>query len=395
MTSRGKMGGALPTILAGLLFLVSPTSPREASTQEAGSGESPADAAPYPLPPDGYQVFTGTGETSSITAVIAAARETEVLLLGEMHDDRVGHAVQYELFRALLDADGRDAQARSLGDPDTGEPPAIDASVVLSLEMFERDVQYVLDEYLAGLISGDHLLESARPWPFYEEDYRPLVELARLRGTRVVAANAPRRYVNMVTRGGPSALDALSAQARQTLPPLPYAAPSAAYRAKFDEAMTGHTETPAAATAPRHGVYAQALWDAGMAYSIAESLMREPSAPVVHLVGSFHVSWGVGLPEHLLRYRPGTRMVTVVMQPASDRGALPESLRGMADFVVLTDSAHVRPRPDMSATSSTNGWSERIVSLGASTTGRCSRWARAGWWWAGRFRSGVEAGRVS
>jgi hypothetical protein len=109
--------------------------------------------------------------------------------------------------------------------------------VVLSLEMFERDVQYILDEYLAGLITEDQFLESARPWERYRTDYRPMVEFARAHGIPVVAANAPRRYVNRVTRLGPSSLEALSPAARRFLPELPYPGPSEAYRAEWDALM--------------------------------------------------------------------------------------------------------------------------------------------------------------
>src|SRR3954467_8455063 len=68
------------------------------------------------------------------------------------------------------------------------------------MEMFERDVQIVLDEYLSDLITEQHFLASSRPWGNYKTDYRPLVELAKEKHLDVIAANAPRRYVNMVSR---------------------------------------------------------------------------------------------------------------------------------------------------------------------------------------------------
>ena len=76
--------------------------------------------------------------------------------------------------------------------------------------MFESDVQFVLDEYMKGLISEEHFLESARSWKNYESDYRELIEFSKERGMPVIAANAPRRYVNMVHRLGKGALLSLS-----------------------------------------------------------------------------------------------------------------------------------------------------------------------------------------
>ena len=63
-------------------------------------------------------------------------------------------------------------------------------------------------------------LRSVRPlatYPTAVRDGRVFVQLP------VVAANAPRRYVNLVGREGAAALERLSAEARRHLPPLPYA----------------------------------------------------------------------------------------------------------------------------------------------------------------------------
>ena len=189
-------------------------------------------------------------------------------------------------------------------------------AVALSLEMFERDVQYVVDEYLQDLITEDQFQKSSRPWSEYETDYRPLIELAKQEGLAVIAANAPRRYANRVTREGRDALEDLSPKALATLPPLPYGMPSAEYEAQWRMAMVEAMEdmrercpppampqaepqdserrtmpmmSHATASNPLH---AQALWDASMAYSISEHLIRWPDNLVLHMVGSFHVERG-------------------------------------------------------------------------------------------------------
>ena len=156
----------------------------------AGQGplETPAPAAAVqPEIRDGrdYRVYDRSGNPSSLEAVVAASLSDEVLLVGEEHDDMIGHAFQTRLLEVVLDR--------------IAAPSAAGRDVVLSLEMFERDVQYIVDEYLSGEISEDHFLRSSRPWPDYEGRYRPAVEVARERGVPLVAANAPRRYVSRVT----------------------------------------------------------------------------------------------------------------------------------------------------------------------------------------------------
>jgi uncharacterized iron-regulated protein len=273
-----------------------------------------------------YRVYDRDGHASSLSSIMDAAASADVLLVGEEHDDFVGHRVELELLTRALD--------RYV--PLDASPTR---SVVLSLEMFEQDVQYVVDEYLQGLITEEHFVESARAWNDYSVYYRPLVEAAKARAVPVVAANAPRRYVNRVSNEGPESLWALSAQARSYLPPLPYPGPSAAYRAQFDSAMSeGMDSAQAHAHAVSdNAIYAQALWDASMGYAIAGALMQNTGALVIHVVGSFHVARGTGIPERIADYRPGTRVRSVVMSTTDDIDAWGDSEdRGLADFVILT-----------------------------------------------------------
>ena len=168
-------------------------------------------AHPDPVEPvegTDYVVYEADGDAASFADLLEELDDAEAVLVGELHNDMVGHGVQAQLLGAAIRRFGPGAEESR--------------PVVLSMEMFERDVQYVVDEYLAGLISEDHFLRSSRPWDDYENRYRPLVEMAREAGVPVVAANAPRRYVNRVTREGPESLADLSETARSFLPPLPY-----------------------------------------------------------------------------------------------------------------------------------------------------------------------------
>jgi len=249
--------------------------------------------------------------------------------------------------------------------------------------MFERDVQGTLNEYLQDLIPESQFTASARPWEYYDTDYRPMVEMAKTAGVPVLAANAPRRYVNRVSRLGPEALNELSLRAKSFLPPLPYPPPTEAYReewtalmsnmtmeaqcpvpedAEEEEApppvvgMPGHPPPEVAEEEPAHGppagmpsrggsfmengLWAQTLWDASMANAITTFLEAFPGALVVHMVGGFHVENFTGIPEKVGFYRPGTRTLVVHMDVAEDfRTFDPEEHAGRGDFVILTDES--------------------------------------------------------
>ncbi|MEX2468019.1 MAG: ChaN family lipoprotein [Gemmatimonadota bacterium] len=278
-----------------------------------------------------FQVYRSDGSEALLSDVLASMDAVEVVLVGEEHGNLVGHRVEEMLLAGAID--------RYRGTP---------RWVTLSLEMFERDVQYVLDEYLSGQITELHFLESVRPWEDYGVRYRPLVELSRTEGLPVVAANAPRRYVNRVTREGPGSLDELGPLARYFLPPLPYPGPSNAYRAQWDEIMAAamraaseaHGDSAEVRTyaGSENALQAQALWDASMGHAIADALSVAPERFVLHFAGSFHVERGTGIAERVEDYRPGTRVLAVVM--ARFEGEAPawdaDAHQGLADFVILT-----------------------------------------------------------
>jgi uncharacterized iron-regulated protein len=259
--------------------------------------------------------------------------------------------------------------------------------VALSLEMFERDVQGVLDGYLEGIYMERHFLQASRPWPGYATDYRPMVEFAKKHGIPVLAANAPRRLVNLVSRRGAEALTSLPDSEKRWLPPLPYHIPQEGrYVEKlskvFSDAMAisqdqmpwglgkkrdwaalgnpskeDYLEMIAAKVEtshgppqgmPPHGMMmrgknkgnpAQSLWDAAMAHSIACFLDEHPEHAVVQVNGAFHSDEHLGTVEQLTgQYRPGTKVAVISILPdpnfpTYDR----ENLSRLGDVVIITD----------------------------------------------------------
>ena len=266
-----------------------------------------------------YRVYRGDGTPSSLNDVFEAAGGAVVTFVGEEHDDPVAHYLELEVLKALPTA-----------------------KAVLAMEMFERDVQSVVDEYLSGIITEEHLIASGRAWPGYKTDYRPMVEHAKENHIRVIASNAPRRYVNRVSRLGKESLSALSDEAKATLAPLPYAEASTEYAENFRRVMEEvKKQQPPEKNPrdPRFGLQAQSLWDATMAYSIAESLIQNPDGHLLHINGSFHSEHRLGILEHLQRYRPNTPTLVVTVTPRDDFPKWSAKLANTGDFVIVTDAA--------------------------------------------------------
>ncbi|HSA56625.1 MAG TPA: ChaN family lipoprotein, partial [Gemmatimonadaceae bacterium] len=200
-----------------------------AAVLNACAPRTPAAPAPATDRSLEYRV-TAPGSAAVLTfdSLAGALAPADVVVFGEQHDDPATHRAQL----ALLEALGRRK-----------------AGIVLSLEMFERDAQRVLDDYLAGRMSEQDFVARSRPWPRYPTDYRPLVELAKARGWPVVAANVPRSLASAIGRRGLAALDTLTPEQRAHAA-ADISCPNDAYRTRFLQQMRSHGSGAAGSSAP-------------------------------------------------------------------------------------------------------------------------------------------------
>jgi uncharacterized iron-regulated protein len=255
---------------------------------------------------------------------VRAIAKTDVVFFGEQHDDPATHSAEQAVLAALGARRG---------------------TVTVTLEMFERDVQPLLDQYLAGAISEKALLDGSRPWDRYTTDYRPMVELARVHGWPVIAANVPRRMASAVSRKGLAVLDTMNRSERR------YAAvenlcPKDAYYAKFAETMTGHsagggppTASDAAMMAKMTDLFyeAQCVKDETMGESIALAMQRFPGQLVYQVDGAFHSDGGLGTAERVRRRMPGAKTVVLTGVPVADLAtADPAPHKARADYLLFT-----------------------------------------------------------
>lgn len=259
--------------------------------------------------------------------MLADAARADVVFIGEQHDDPNTHALELAVLEGLT--------RRSV-------------PLILSLEMFERDVQETLDRYLTGTIAEEEFLKGSRPWPRYATDYRPLVEFARAQRLRVVAANVPRRLAADVSRGGLGALESLGPD--RALAARDFECPTeGAYYTRFVAQMSGHPmpgdeqPTPEQTRARNDRFYlAQCVKDETMAESIAAAFAAQSGAPrtIVHVTGAFHSDFAEGTAARTRRRLPDRRVVviSVLPVPSSDIDTVRPTDEDMkrADFLVYT-----------------------------------------------------------
>lgn len=289
-------------------------------------------SAPASQPSSGYRIVVPASLTeTTLPRMVEHLARADVVFFGEEHDDPETHRAEAE----LLDAIGR-----------VGRP------VVLSLEMFERDVQGVLDDYLAGRASESQFLARSRPWDRYATDYRRLIELAKERHWRVVAANVPRPLASAVGRRGLAAFDTLTVSERRNAA-REQVCPRDDYHARFIESMQAHPVGPGPTrtadslpTAMAERFYlAQCVKDETMAESIVDARLAAPrDAIVVHFDGAFHSDYSQGTVARVRRRQPGWTLAVVTAVPVADPAAAPIAPQsGKADFVIFTRRAARQP----------------------------------------------------
>jgi uncharacterized iron-regulated protein len=238
-------------------------------------------------------------------SMLADLSRADAVFVGEQHDDPNTHRLELAIVEGLFRRH---------------------VPVVIALEMFERDVQGVLDQYLAGTISEQQFLAASRPWPRYVTDYRPLVEFAKAHHLPVIASDVPRPIAADVAKSGLSVIDGLGDRrglaARELQCPT-----SGEYYGRFLEVMGsgGHppTDESGAADAKARNdrfYFAQCVKDETMGESVADTFDKQAGrrATIVHVNGAFHSDYAAGTAASAARRMPGRRIAVVSVIPVED-----------------------------------------------------------------------------
>ncbi len=250
-----------------------------------------------------YRIYnTKTSKEVTLKDIVSDMDGYDVLMFGEEHNDSVTHFLERSMLELLHLKYGE--------------------KLALSLEMFDRDVQPVMDEYLLGFIRERHFKKDSRAWSNYR-DYKPMVEYARDKSLNVICANAPTRYTNLAGRKGQKGLEELPESAKEYFAPLPYDTASGKYYKKLMALQHGDGDKvkagmPAAAMAGFNMVMAQSLWDATMAYSITQYMDEKKNSgkKIMHVNGKFHSDEGYGVATQMFNYNK--KIKRLIISTATD-----------------------------------------------------------------------------
>ncbi|NDK55112.1 ChaN family lipoprotein [Pontibacter fetidus] len=262
-----------------------------------------------------YQLFTANGKDVKYSKMLDELKKADVVLFGEQHNDPIAHWLQLEVAKDLHKAHG---QKLSIG-----------------AEMFEADVQLVLDEYLSGKVAENNFEQESRPWNNYKTDYKPVVTFTKEAGIPFIATNVPRRYAAIVAAGSLKALDNVSPDAKKFMAPLPIV---------VDMNLPGYKNMLAMFGSSTHGntkgeniVQAQALKDATMAHFILRQLAKQNK--VLHLNGSYHSDNYEGIGWYLKQKQPNLKIATITTVTQESLEKLTDENKKKADFILVVPAS--------------------------------------------------------
>ncbi len=283
-----------------------------------------------------YRLYKANLKSTTYTKLLRQAADADVVLFGELHNNPICHWLELQLTKDLA------AQKKG--------------NLVLGAEMFEADNQTALSDYVQGRTTSAEFAKAARLWPNYDTDYKPLVDLAREQKIPFIATNVPRKYATLVSRQGLAALDALPAEAKRQMAPLPFMVDLTlpGYQAMLEmmagpshgggstkssaQATTDSKANPHAgnADAAANFARAQAIKDATMAYFILQNL--KPGQTALHVNGDYHSKNFEGIVWYLRKERPGLKIMTLSSVELANPGKPESGNRNLADFVLAIPS---------------------------------------------------------
>lgn len=259
-------------------------------------------ASALPLPPDPE-------------ALASAIRDHRVVLLGEVHDNGVQHALRLEALRRLIAHGARPA---------------------LAFEQFDRDRQPQIDAARRER-PGDaaHLIEQAagaKSWRW--EFYRPFVQLALDHGLPIVAANLSRKDAFRLSQQGWRAVLSDSEIGELGLDRLPAEFLDGHLRA----VAKGHCDLIPDAELP-----AMARAQIGRDLTLARSIRPHIDRGVVLLTGNGHVRKDIGVPFWLSPHERSRAFSVAIVEPDDARGRAAD-LPDRFDAILVTQAVD-RPDP--------------------------------------------------
>lgn len=261
-----------------------------------------------------YKIYNGKGNRADYQDILDAAKKSDIIFFGEIHNNPICHWLELELTRDLFNAKK--------------------GNLILGAEMFEADNQLLINEYISKMIRKKDFESEAKLWSNYKTDYAPIIDFAREKGIKVVATNIPRRYAALVNLKGFEGLDSINAQQRGLIASLPikYIDTLECYASiskNIGDAMPAHQTANLGK--------AQAIKDATMSHFLMKNAFTEKA--ILHFNGAYHsdnyqgIVWYVQQAIRKTSYE--VKLLTITCLEQADIDTISKKDAKKADYIIV------------------------------------------------------------
>ncbi|MGS0748315.1 ChaN family lipoprotein [Halpernia sp. GG3] len=239
-----------------------------------------------------FQFYNLSGKKVNTEKLVKNLSQYDVVLFGEYHNNSIIHWLELKVTEELYKQKA--------------------GKIILGAEMFERDNQAQLNDYLKGEILDKNLKDSVRLWSNYETDYKPLVDFAKEKNIPFVATNIPRIYASKVAKEGLESLNTLPENEKKWIVKLPISVTleTPGYQ-EMKKMMAEHSGGKA-----MDFVAAQAVKDATMAESIEQNLKL--GFTFLHFNGDYHSKEFGGIYWYLKQKNPNLKIAVISVFESDD-----------------------------------------------------------------------------
>lgn len=240
---------------------------------------------------------------------------SDVVYVGETHDQPLDHQAQFAALKAMRIARGQ--------------------KIAVGFEMLNQTLQPVLDDYAAGKLTEEEFLAKAdwkNEWGFDFAMYKPLFDFIRANKLRALALNVPRKVVGKIARSG---LESLSADEKAFLPEKVEISRHQKYNDYLKETFGGHGSSPMGGMFTLENYLASmAAWNEGMGARIADFLNANPGYEVLVVAGNGHVMFNAAIPASVKARVEKVRQASFYTEDAQRcPEAMPKEHKDLANYL--------------------------------------------------------------
>jgi uncharacterized iron-regulated protein len=247
-------------------------------------------------------------EQSTLGRILPELRKTDLVLLGELHDDPRSHHVQLEVIKGMVEKG---------------------VAIAVGLEMFQHRDQAMLDRWVQGKVPEEEFRTVfQRNWGYGWGLYREIFLYCREQNVPMVGVNVPREITRQVAAQG---FDSLSPEQLGQLPPVSCSV-EPKYRELLKRTLGAHGNAHAHGMDFESFCEAQVLWDTAMAYYALEYLGKRSGKTMVLLCGAVH-AWKPAIPAQFARLSDDSRAQVVLLPRKGGSIAMGEVTAEDADYL--------------------------------------------------------------